>query len=81
MRPNPNNGIFKVNFEYLEPIRGQLYIYNSNGELFYSKELNPLFALDELRIELPSRTPGGIYALIYTNGNGQFVWRNFVIIN
>jgi hypothetical protein len=81
LRPNPNNGIFKVNFEYLQPIPGKLYIFNNSGDQIFYKELNPLFALDEIKIELPSRTPGGIYSLIYTNRNGQFLWRNFVIIN
>ena len=81
LRPNPNNGIFKVNFEYLQPIPGKLYIFNNSGDQIFYKELNPLFALDEIKIELPSRIPGGIYSLIYTNRNGQFLWRNFVIIN
>lgn len=77
--PSPNTGSFKLSMEYNEIMPGTIFIYNSQGNKIFSKELNPQFNFELEPVELLNPS-SGLYSLIYRSVTGEIHWRNFVIV-
>ena len=73
--PNPNNGLFSVNYFLINGRSGLIEIYNMQGKTVYEKSLQAYSYVHQVHLK---GSPAGIYALKLTSGR-HTVYKKFII--